>query len=124
MKAILKRIKREPECTIGELTIDGNKFATLELPWLNNLKMVSCIPPGVYCCKQIESPSRGKVYEVTDVEGREHILIHVGNFPRDTEGCILIGMQPGVNMINNSKIALAKLFEITKDEPFALVIEA
>lgn len=124
MKATLRRNKSTAESTIGELTIEGQKFAILELPWLNNLKMVSCIPPGIYCCKVKDSPSRGKVYEVTDVEGREHILIHVGNFPRDTEGCILIGMQPGVNMINNSKIALAKLFEITKDEPFALVIEA
>lgn len=124
MDATLKRLKRGTECTIGELTIDGNTFATLELPWLNNLKIVSCIPPGVYCCKQIESPSRGRVYEVMDVEGRDHILIHIGNFPRDTEGCILIGMQAGGNMISNSKVALAKLFEITDGEPFALVIEA
>ena len=35
--------------TIGELFINGERFCdTLENPWINNKKNVSCIPKGEY----------------------------------------------------------------------------
>jgi hypothetical protein len=125
MIATLRRKTRTDVSTIGVLEIGGISFVTLELPWRDNLKMISCIPAGTYQCTKRHSPSRGIVYAVNDVPCREHILIHVGNFPTDTQGCILIGLSISStpNMIQRSKSALADLFEITGGEPFTLTIE-
>lgn len=52
--------------TIGTLT-DGNAnliCCTLELPYMNNKKMVSCIPEGDYCVLPHTSPKFGKCFKV------------------------------------------------------------
>ena len=81
---------------IGKLYCSGEFIAhTLELPWKNNQKSVSCIPAGRYKCRvrlARESASRDYVHLlVQDVEGRSYILFHYGNYPSDTKGCILTG---------------------------------
>ena len=81
---------------IGKLYCNGEFIAhTLELPWKNNQKSVSCIPAGKYKCRvrlARESASRDYVHLlVQDVEGRSYILFHYGNYPSDTKGCILTG---------------------------------
>ena len=81
---------------IGKLYCNGEFMAhTLELPWKNNQKSVSCIPEGRYKCRvrlARESATRDYVHLlVQDVEGRSYILFHYGNFPTDTKGCILTG---------------------------------
>ncbi len=79
--------------TIGELLINGKKYCfTLELPWKDNEKNVSCIPEGEY--KVIVDWSNSKkthLPHVLDVTGRDGIRIHIGNFPKDIQGCILVG---------------------------------
>ena len=97
---------RTASATFGVLC-DGTQpiAVTLELPWRNNKRNVSCIPGGVYRCTLADTVKRGKVYRVNGVTGRTGILIHVGNYPRDTQGCILPGM--GFNLsdaIGNSAI--------------------
>lgn len=86
--------------TIGELTLEGNHLCfTLERPWLNNQVSVSCIPKGDYRLTRRASPivertSGGEFvegWEVSRVPGRTHIMIHPGNWAKDTEGCILVG---------------------------------
>ena len=81
---------------IGKLYCNGEFMAhTLELPWRDNQKSVSCIPEGRYKCRvrlARESASRDYVHLlVQDVPGRSYILFHYGNFPSDTRGCILTG---------------------------------
>ncbi len=93
---ILKRIASTPRGTFGVLIIATYPFAvTLENPWLDNEVMVSCIPLGKYICRRIDSPKFGNTFEVTDVEGRTHILFHKGNTEEDTSGCILVGEEYG-----------------------------
>ncbi len=113
--AMLRRIEMTEACSRGVLVID-NKFIcmTLERPWLDNRPNVSCIPPGLYPCRRVNSPHFGETFEVCDVPGRSHILFHGGNKPTDTEGCILTGrtLPPLTAAIRDSKVAHATLMEV------------
>ncbi len=64
---------------------------TLELPWLNNHPQTSCIPPGKYHCVAHNSADHPNTWEITNVPGRSEILLHEGNFLKNTLGCILVG---------------------------------
>jgi len=97
----------------------------MERPWLDNLKAKSCIPAGTYYCEKVNSPKFGKVYGLKDVPDRSHILIHAGNTPKDSIGCILLGKTTsGTTMfVGNSKMALAEFHNLLNNEPFTLVIK-
>ena len=95
-KAVLIRVKQTGEQTLGYLSVfDSEKKVfecrTLELPARNNSRNISSIPAGEYLAKKVQSPTYGHVFEVLNVPGRSHILIHAGNFYSDTQGCILVG---------------------------------
>ncbi len=92
MTLTLKRVGQSGKGTFGVLCNGEVPFAlTLEEPWRDNQKSVSCIPIGSYICKRVRSPKFGNTFEVTNVQGRSHILFHKGNTLDDTEGCILVG---------------------------------
>ena len=92
----LIRVTEHAGATFGVLCIDeAPEFLTVEDAWRSNETKVSCIPVGRYKIIRHKSPRFGNVYKVLDVPEREHILIHAGNTHRDTEGCILLGMQYG-----------------------------
>ena len=72
----------------------GIPFAlTLEPPWKNNEKNISCIPCGLYQCEFHISPKFGPTYQVKGVPDRTHILFHKGNYTKNTKGCVLVGEQ-------------------------------
>jgi hypothetical protein len=90
----LKRIAMTEDGTFGVLMVGLVPFAlTVERPWLDNRKSVSCIPAGNYYCRRVNSPKFGDTFEVTDVPGRTHILFHKGNLMGDSHGCIIVGEQ-------------------------------
>jgi hypothetical protein len=96
MKAYLLRIKPEQNQTLGAIHVyDGKEEVysckSMELPWLDNKKNISCIPPGKYDAVKHVSPKFGECFWIKDVPGREEILIHRGNYNKDTKGCILPG---------------------------------
>lgn len=80
----------------GKMLIDNKPFVyTLEHSALK-------IPPGHYLCTFVNSNKNGDgdpetedVYEITEVDGRTNIQIHVGNTIKDTTGCICLGMKRG-----------------------------
>src|SRR5580698_6443589 len=93
MNLILTRINK-PGATFGVLsTEDFPLCVTLELPWNNNVPGESCIPAGTYHCVPHNSLDHPNTWEVTGVPGRSEILIHNGNYLKDTEGCILVALQ-------------------------------
>lgn len=112
-------IERNMSCsdqsTIGRLLIDGREIArTLELPWRNNEPNISRIPPGTYAATIRNDGSRKWRVELQNVPGdREHIQIHIGNYQRQIEGCVLVGLEVSHNdaecMVSHSKKALDKL---------------
>lgn len=90
--ATLYRLDKSPAGTFGVLSLDGRAFcATLEPPDRGNASDLSCIPEGSYRCGPVDSPHFGRVYEILDVPGRTHILMHPGNTVADTHGCVLLG---------------------------------
>jgi len=100
---------------------DGTPFAvTLERPWADNKKGLSCIPANIYLCKRIKSGKFGDTFEVDGVPGRDAILFHKGNINNDTHGCILVGEQfeplGGVPGIAASAKGFAEFLSVTKDE--------
>ena len=113
MDLILQRLTTgSNEATLGMLIYqDFPRWCTLEPPWRDNTRRVSCIPTGIYTAKRRYDSSRASVtWELQDVPNREHILCgHVGNSVKDTEGCILFGSKfakhEGANYLLASKDA-------------------
>ena len=92
----LVRVAEFDDATLGVFCVDGKPmFVTLEEKWRDNAKGNSCIPKGTYQVSKHKSPSKGDCFKVHNVSGRDNILIHSGNLTKDTEGCILLGMQYG-----------------------------
>ncbi len=115
------------KATLGilKLNVAHTPIYTLELPWRENKTDISCIPHGVYDVKPYSSEKYPDVYQICDVPNRSSILLHVGNYPAETHGCVLLGS--GVDhttpMVSNSKRAMDSLRNEIADKEFILTIE-
>jgi len=101
---------------LGELYLNGERMCdTLENPWLDNQQNISCIPAGIYDVRlrlARESASRDYLHLlVKDVPNRKYILFHRGNFPKDTSGCILVGLGTQQDVVQNSVLAMDLLIK-------------
>ncbi|MFV8351764.1 DUF5675 family protein [Flavobacterium sp. XS2P14] len=79
-----------PDGTNGKLECEG-KFicCTIELPWINNEKRVSCIAEGEYLLRKRYSRKFQWHIEVVDVKNRSLILFHpANNAQKELNGCI------------------------------------
>jgi hypothetical protein len=105
-----------PEGTNGELKL--MVCNTIELPWLQNKRNISCIPEGRYELKMRETKKRGQHLLVVNVKGRDGILIHPANdAKKDLQGCIApVTTLNGPGKGSQSRLANEKLK--------ALVLEA
>ena len=104
------------ESTIGKLFINGESFCdTLENPYINNERNVSCIPEGQYKVRlrlPRESATRDYLHLlVQDVPNRSYILFHIGNTAKDTSGCILVGNGRQQDVVENSRLAMDLLIK-------------
>lgn len=125
MKAIITRNQSVTQTQNGKLTLFDNQgikifeCVTLELPYIKNERKISSIPIGSYYCKKIKSPKFGNVFSIMNVENRTNILIHAGNYKKDTLGCILLGSEKNYNPIEkeyyvlHSQTTLAEFMMIT-----------
>jgi hypothetical protein len=124
---LLKRFESDQNKTLGHMQLvdDGCNFltfCTLELPWKDNQKSISCIPQGNYICKNIIRPNRSWALHLQDVPNRSEVLIHSGNYTTDIRGCILIGLHfndinhDGITDVTGSVTAMKILERWAKDE--------
>jgi len=82
--------------TFGYLKINKQAFCvTLEPPDKENARNVSSIPAQQYICRRIMSITYGETFEVSEVPGRDQILMHPGNVVEHTKGCIILGQYWG-----------------------------
>lgn len=120
MMVTLIRLSEFDGATLGMVLVRGfPTVCSLERPWKNNEKNISCIPVGNYKLKKVHSPKFGDTFEVCDVPNRSSILLHSGNTLKDTEGCILIGSDfdkiDGEAAIVYSKTAFQRFYDQLKD---------
>lgn len=138
-RLILVRTSTSEQGTFGQLTApNGAKFHTIELPWKQNQRRISCIPPGRYVCGWHASRKFGIVPILKGVPNRDAILIHKGNYAGDVSlgyksdylGCIGIGK--GVasipvgtkqqKMIISSAVACEEVFRQLRPSEFEILI--
>lgn len=109
------------DCELGEGYI-------LELPDRGNETSISRIPEGEYDCVKRNSEKYGDHFHVLNVCNRSYILIHHGNFYRNTRGCLLPGDgivdidNDGLKDVVNSKKTMKMLNELLPEQ-FKLVIK-
>ena len=131
-KGILIRTSESKVQTLGTFILfDGDKKVfeckTLELPYRNNAIGASCIPLGNYKVVARNSPKYGNHFHVLDVENRDYILFHQGNFNYQIRGCVLVGSElkdinnDGEKDVINSVNTLKKLVEITTEFELTII---
>lgn len=113
-----------PDRTLGVMDIITPSFTaplgfTLEDPWGKVADGNGRIPAGRYRLGLHQSETHGPdTLHLLDVPGRKWILVHVGNYPTNTRGCILAAL--GVSdtqppYVTSSKVAIATLKRLLVD---------
>lgn len=126
IRLTLHRETSGEKSTIGRLYINGEfECFTLENPWKDNKRRISCIPEGTYevkfrrvggwfkTAKEDFPDIHNEVFgmlELQDVPERDYILVHWGNDPGDTMGCILLGETKAADFVGRSRAAYRKAY--------------
>lgn len=121
-----------PEGTNGKLQCEGTTIcSTIELPWRNNERMVSCIPEGKYLLKKRYSNKFKWHIEICDVQNRNLILFHpANNALQELNGCIApVTKLSGSGLGLMSRLAFNKLKDLVykaldKNESVELIVES
>ena len=140
MKILVDRKWKKDTYTIGNLYVNGKLFCnTLEdkdrgikqtdgLSYIKSKKVYgeTAIPTGKYSVAlNVTSPKyaavkwywnlcQGMMPRLLNVPGFEGILIHPGNTPLDTYGCILVGKNTIKGQLTQSKDTFSKLYKEMK----------
>ncbi|WP_252737022.1 DUF5675 family protein [Reichenbachiella agariperforans] len=98
--------------TNGKLMYGGGLVCyTIELPWFQNQRNISCIPEGRYELIKRHTAERGKHLRIVYVKGREWILFHAANDAiKELKGCIApVTMLTGPGTGTSSRLAVNKM---------------
>ena len=101
--------------TNGALYINSSfQCYTIELPWVDNLPRLSCIPEGRYELKKRYSPKFKDHLLVRGVPGRSLVLLHPANDAlKELKGCIApVSSLDGVGKGSASRKAFKKLLQL------------
>lgn len=111
--ATMRLLLSDEQGSVSEFRSDSElTWMIQELPDRQNARNRSRINPGEYVLDWRESPSHGWCYRVmreidgkiVEVEGHDHVLMHIGNlagdvemgYASDSEACLLPGMTEAV----------------------------
>ena len=140
MELKLKRIFKGDKYTIGNLFINDKKFcdtledtdrgldASMSVSKIIALKKfgITAIPKGTYEVVMNVVSAKfskykqytfcgGRVPRLLNVPGYDGVLIHIGNKPEDTDGCILVGKNTVKGMITSSTETFMSFYKILED---------
>jgi hypothetical protein len=125
MELLVERKIRTSNSTIGEFHVNSKFFSyTLEptdrgltsamtLDQIKKIKVPSktAIPIGRYQVSKYFSPKHNAwVPILLGVKGFDYVEIHVGNYPKDTDACLLLGESKAVDMVGTSKEIVTKFY--------------
>ena len=100
------------EGTNGEILLNNTRLCnSIELPWLNNKHLVSCIPEGRYELMIRFSHKFQWHLQLKNVKDRDLILVHPANdAKKELRGCIApVSFLEGPGKGAKSRIAFANL---------------
>ena len=109
MNLLLQRDPPTANSTSGELSLDSDPriYYTLEPP------AGRAIPAGAYKVIIVPSPRfKRDMPRLLNVPGwpQDDVLLHWGNVPEETEGCILVGLTRAEDFVGSSRDAFAQLY--------------
>jgi hypothetical protein len=112
MKLFVNRTTKTRNSVVGELLIGGQHFSyTLEPAEASETIKPRAIPMGTYDVTLRHSSRFGRdMPHVENVPGFEGVLIHWGNYPKDTEACLLVGYERMPDFVGQSRSAFDALF--------------
>ncbi len=122
----LSRVSKNPDGVFSILTLpDGTKYHCLEHAYSDGGQAwLPKIPNGSFTCVRGERKLTSMIhtfstFEVTGVAGHSNLLFHQGNYDRDSEGCILVGLSFDSDlhpmMVTASRVAFADFMSRLKD---------
>jgi len=130
MQLILKRFADNGQATIGGLYF-GTKLLCFTLEdeaRLTKVKGETRIPAGEYEIKYRTVGGHHEKYsklyknhkgmlELQNVPNFQFILIHIGNYEKDTDGCLLVGMSANANpfTIQSSTQAYLMVYDLVSE---------
>lgn len=118
MELLVTRKIKSSNSTIGDFSINGKFFSfcleptdrgltsDMSVDQIAKIKIQNktCIPTGRYEVTKYFSPKHNaEVPLLKEVKGFDFIEIHVGNYPKDTDACLLLGSGKSTDMVTNSK---------------------
>lgn len=124
MELLLQRTTQTAVSTQGQLFLNGHFLCYTLEPVVREQAGVpvaiwkswgkAAVPAGTY---RIEiatfTGDHGESYDaplLENVPGFAGVYIHIGNYPQDTDGCILVGTTPGDDEVDDSQVAFDALF--------------
>lgn len=137
MQILVKEVASRDLYTISRLFVDGVYLcdvlqdtnrglkSDMSLEEISKIKIKgkTAIPKGTYeVTLNVTSPRfgskkqyafcEGKLPRLLNVPGFEGVLIHIGNTPEDTDGCLLVGFNKVKGQVVNSTSAFLKLYSV------------
>ena len=124
-EVILRRQTVTSESTVGELDVFGTRVFTLEdPPRKHKVYGETRIPSGSYTLnlrneggmtlryqRRFPKMHEGMIW-LRHVPMFEWVYIHIGNSPRDTEGCVLVGWERAKNRVYGSVRAYEAIYPL------------
>lgn len=127
----LVRLESTEHGIFSELTDDaGQKFITAEHAYQQpDGSWKPKITNGTHKCvrgqHQLHNGPPFSTFEITGIAGHTNLLFHVGNYPqKDSDGCILVGLQRMQDMVAVSKLAFERFLKALNGiNEFSLTVE-
>lgn len=128
MIIVVQRIRSNHICTVGEMFCEGFSCSTMEPPkHIHGRFRAARIPANQYLMRMVDEENCpvaqhyamrfGENFHhgmmAITVDGRT-IYLKMGNFPKDTQGDILVGLTVHDNSISESQTAYEELYPLVE----------